>query len=309
MRPASRRRRRAAGLGTLLALGVLTAASCVGASAAAAGGTASRTGAPRALPTRALAPGDHTISLSVDGISRELILHVPPDPPVAHRPLLLIYHGLGDSAESTEQETDFSQVADQTGEVDAFLQGYDDSWNSQTGDTPAADAHVNDIAYTKAVISKLEGIVPFDHKRIVAVGFSNGALMVEDLGCAIARQLAYIIPVEGELGKTMSARCRPAAPISVYEIHGTADTAIYYNGGPILGHETVVLSAPQSVARWAHLDHCATTPATTYDSSTIKLTTYSHCAQHDSVVLRTLIGGVHQWEPDIGEVVASVLSG
>jgi polyhydroxybutyrate depolymerase len=307
VRSARRRQRRTSAVGALLALTLLGSAIAVGATRSPAlASSASHAPSHRALVPRTLSPGDHWISLTVGGIARGLILHVPPNPAVPNRPLLLIYHGLTDTAESTEQGTDFSQVADQTGEVVAFLQGYDDSWDSQTGWTPAALAHINDIAYTTAVIAKLKGVVPFDHQRVVAVGFSNGALMVEDLGCKIARQLEYVVPVEGELGATMSASCRPARPISVYEIHGTADTSISYNGGPILGHETVVLSAPKSVARWAHLDRCARTPTTTYTSTTIKLTTYSKCANHASVTLRTIIGGVHQWEWDIGAVVASL---
>jgi polyhydroxybutyrate depolymerase len=273
-------------------------------SAASAGATASAT---HLVTPRSLSPGDHALTLRVGTLARSLILHVPPNPALANRPLLLIYHGVNGTAQGTEDETDFAAVADQTGEVVAFLQGYDDSWNEGTGHTPAAQAHVNDVAYTAAVIAKLEGLVSFDHKRIVAVGFSNGALMVEDLGCKLARQLAMIVPVEGELAVSMSATCRPTRPMAVYEVHGTADAAIYYNGGPINGHGTVVLSAPKSVARWAHLDHCAATPATTRPGSSIKLTRYSRCRNHVTVTLRTIIGGVHQWGSNIGTVVHSIL--
>jgi polyhydroxybutyrate depolymerase len=166
---------------------------------------------------------------------------------------------------------------------------------------------VNDVAYTNAVIKLIGGLLPFDHKRIVAVGFSNGALMVQDLGCKIAGQLAMIVPVEGEMAATSSPGCHPSRPIRVYEIHGTADTEIYYNGGPIGGHGTVVLSAPKTVARWAQLDHCSATPTTTNPSASVKLTRYSRCRDKVSVVLRTLIGGVHQWTNNIGQLVEGVL--
>ena len=68
------------------------------------------------------------------------------------------------------------------------------------------------------------------------------------------------------------------------------------------------LSAPKSVARWAQLDHCSPlTPATSYPSSSVKLTTYARCRDRVKVVLRTLIGGVHQWTNDIGQLVEGVL--
>ena len=107
--------------------------------------------------------------------------------------------------------------------------------------------------------------------------------------------------------KTTAATCAPGRPIRVYEVHGTADTAISYWGGPIGGHGPVVLSAPKSVARWAQLDHCASTPRTTHPQASILLTSYGRCRDRVTVVLRTIGGGVHQWGSTIGQIVASVL--
>jgi polyhydroxybutyrate depolymerase len=251
------------------------------------------------------APGDHLLSLTVGGLTRTLILHVPLDDTAVHRPLLLVYHGATDTAQSTERTTDFTQVADLHGEVVAYLQGVDDHWNEQAGQS--TDAQVNDVAYTSAVIKMIERLLPFDHKRIVAVGFSNGALMVQDLGCKLAGQLALIVPVEGEMAAASSPGCHPARPIRVYEIHGTADSEIYYNGGPIGGHGTVVLSAPKTVARWAQLDHCSMRPTTTNPSSSVSIRTYSKCRIKVTAVLRTLYGGVHQWTNGIGQIVEGIL--
>jgi polyhydroxybutyrate depolymerase len=257
-----------------------------------------------AAPRAALAPGDHYETLVVGGLTRDFVLHVPPAV-VAHRPLLLIYHGHTDTAETTEHMTDFSQVADKTGEVVAYLQGVNDAWNEQAGGGP--NTGVNDVAYSSAVIASIESLIAFDHKRIVAVGFSNGAEMVEDLGCKLASTLAMIVPVEGEIAQTTAATCKPARPIGVYEVHGTADASISYNGGPINGHGVVVLSAPKSIARWAQLDHCAATTATTYPNATTKLTHFKRCRNKVAVTLRTIINGVHQWGSNIGQVVAANL--
>ena len=109
------------------------------------------------------------------------------------------------------------------------------------------------------------------------------------------------------IAASTSPVCHPKRPIRVYEVHGTSDTEILYNGGPIGGHGTIVLSAPKSVARWAQLDHCAATPKTSYPDSSTKLTTFSRCRNGVSVVLRTLYGGVHRWGSNIGEVFYSVL--
>ncbi len=296
----------------MMRAGRLVVLACAGALALCALSAcgASATPPPAAITTpKQATPGDHTVNVTVDGMVRTLILHVPPTPAVANRPLILVYHGALDTAEHTIATTDFEQVANQTGEVVAFLQGYDDTWNEGAGHTPAEQAHVNDVAFTSAAITEIESLVTFDHKRIVATGFSNGALMVEDLGCHLAGTIRLIVPVEGELPASVSKTCAPKHALFVYEIHGTADGSIPYGGGPFagVGGGTTVLSAPASVARWAKLDHCNATPKLTQPAATIKIAKYTKCTSSVSSILRTIVGGTHVWGSNIGELVTGAL--
>jgi polyhydroxybutyrate depolymerase len=251
--------------------------------------------------SHALSPGDHNFTLVVQGMERDFILHVPPGAPVAGRPLFLIFHGANATAGGTIGVTDFEQESNRTGEIVAFLQGVNNHWNEYSG--VFGSGGVNDVAYTAAVIQDIERHIGFDHARIVAAGFSNGALMVESLGCQLAKTLAMVVPVEGQITTTMAKTCAPARPISVYEIHGTSDALISYWGG---GHLSV-LSAPASVAKWAALDHCAKKPRNTTPSSSVKITTYVTCKKSVHVALMTIYGGVHRWTPGIGEIVTAAL--
>ena len=286
-------------------LAVAAGAATLGLALSACGTSASAPPAQNTTGTIAtphtMTPGDHVVGVTVDGRARSFILHVPPDPAVANRPLILVFHGAEDSDVSTEKGTDFATVADQYGEVVAFLQGYEDTWNEGAGHTPAEQAHLNDVAFTAAVIAKIETLLTFDHERIVASGFSNGALMVQDLGCRLAATLSLIVPVEGELPVTVSATCGPSRPISVYEIP--------YDGGPFhgVGGGTTVLSALSSVDRWATLDHCSPTPTVSTPASGITLTAYSKCHGNVTVTLRTIDGGSHQWTTGIGLLVTEAL--
>jgi len=248
---------------------------------------------------RSLSPGDHTFTLSVQGIQRSFILHVPTGAPAAKRPLILVYHGHGATAAGTIGVTDFEQESDRTGELVAFLQGVNNHWNEYSGVFGASG--INDVTYTKAVIYDIAAHIGFDHARIVAAGFSNGALMVESLGCQLARTLSLVVPVEGQLATSMVKACKPARPINVYEIHGTADASIPYGGGGYIG----VLSAPKSVAKWASLDHCAKTPTSSPPKSGVVMTTYRLCRKSTHVALMTIEGGVHRWTPNIGEIVTA----
>jgi polyhydroxybutyrate depolymerase len=248
---------------------------------------------------RSLSPGDHYITLSVQGMQRSFILHVPPGPPVAKRPLILVYHGHDATAQGTIGVTDFEQEADRTGELVAFLQGVDDHWNEYSG--VFGGTGINDVLYTRAVIFDIALQIGFDHSRIVATGFSNGALMVESLGCQLAKSLAMIVPVEGQLAASMVSACHPARPISLFEIHGTADASIPYGGGGYIG----VLSAPKSAETWASLDHCALKPKKSSPAYGIDVASYGPCRGKAHVALMTIIGGVHRWAPGIGEIVTA----
>jgi len=256
-------------------------------------------------PATASAPGDHTIDVAVQGRTRVLILHVP-TLYVATRPLIMVYHGAEGTASATAQQTDFEKVSNANGDLVAFMQGYENTWNEGAGHTPAEQAGINDVEYTAAAITQIESLVTFNHSRIAATGFSNGALMVEFLGCKLAKSLSLIVPVEGQLPVPVSPTCAPARSINVYEIHGTSDTAIPYNGGHFngVGGGTTVLSAPKSVARWAALDACKSKPAVSYASRTVLLTKYSKCRRGVTVTLQSIIGGTHQWGSDIGVIVS-----
>ena len=258
-----------------------------------------------------LNPGTHVLSLLVRARARSLIVYAPSTGARKPRPLVLVFHGALDTASATVGETDFKQVARQDGFVVAFLQGYANSWNDGLADTPANRAGVNDVAFTSAAITKLESVLLIDPARVSAVGFSNGALMVQYLGCHLASKLTLIVPVEGEIAVADSKACQPTRPISVFEVHATADSAIPFNGGSFntsFGGQVTVLSASATVAFWAGLDGCDSIATTTRTNSSTNVTTYPGCRNGSSVALNTIIGGSHQWPTNIGELVEQAMA-
>jgi polyhydroxybutyrate depolymerase len=266
--------------------------------------------APRTATFNHLSSGEHSLTLTVGHLQRTFIVEVPAKKPVANRALVLVYHGATDTASNTITETDLLPEAAARGDVVAFLQGYDDTWNEGSGSTAASLAHVNDVAFTAAVIARLRTLLSFDPRRVAAVGISNGAIMVEDLGCHQASVISLIVPVEGQLSTGQSASCAPVRPVSVYEIHQTGDPIIPYNGGYFstsVGHDTM-LSAPNSVARWAHLDGCSSGPVIYGRRTTVSLTKYSKCRGRSFVTLRTIYGDEHAWPPNFGQLVVQELA-
>lgn len=250
----------------------------------------------------------HFTVATADGRAREYIVYAPPGA-AARRPLVLVYHGAEATAEGTAQETDFIQAANQLGFVVAFLQGYENTWNEGAGGTPARQAHVNDVEFTSAALSQIEHGYSIDPTRIAASGFSNGALLAELLGCQLANRITLIAPVAGPLPVSVSPNCRPARPISVLAMHGTADQSIPYSGGHFegIGGGTTVLSAPASAARWAALDGCKRKAQSTDSAQATLLSTYSACRKQVVVQLRSLQGQGHGWPANVGVLVGEFL--
>jgi polyhydroxybutyrate depolymerase len=256
--------------------------------------------------------GLKTVGLESGGHQRTYLLYVPPGDASDHRlPLVLVFHGADDTALHTAGETDLLSIAEHSHNmILVFAQGYEDTWNEGTGRTPAAQAHINDVAFTATILRRVESNYAIDPHRVVATGFSNGALLTEYLGCTLSRQLTMIAPVEGELPKSESGTCQPADPLSVYEVHGTADSEIPYGGGPfsgVGGGTTVVLSASASAARWATLDHCSGAPRNTHSGALI-IGTDDGCGDGVTVTLATIDGGQHEWPSGWGPTLVNAIA-
>lgn len=254
--------------------------------------------------------GLRSATIRSGGRTRTYLIYVPSAAKDQPLPLVLVFHGANQSAAGAAATVDLLHVAERRHNmIVAFLQGYKDTWNEGAGDTPARHAGVDDVAFTAAVLHAIEARYKVDRQRIAATGLSNGALLTELLGCSLAANLTLIAPVEGQLPVSVSERCRPSEPISVYEVHGTDDQAIPYGGGHFngVGGGTTVLSAPASARRWATLNHCAASGRRSH-SGAVTFDTYGGCRAGVTVTLASIKGGQHQWPADFGQSLSSVLS-
>jgi polyhydroxybutyrate depolymerase len=122
--------------------------------------------------------------------------------------------------------------------------------------------------------------------RRAALGLAVAGL----LGCEDSAQIAAIAPVAGGYGG--QPRCHPARPVSVLEIHGTADRVVPYFGKA--GRPTAN-GLPPFVNGWVRRDRCrsAATPQAIAPRTT--LFTFSRCAAGVTVEHNRIRSGRHQW--------------
>jgi polyhydroxybutyrate depolymerase len=230
-------------------------------------------------------PGSRGVHLSYGDTTRFFQIHVPPHAAAGHKlPLVLALHGAGSSGTKMETYSGFSGQADRYGFVAVYPSALGATWN-----ITAAPAGANDVGYTATVISIVKAALCVDPNRVYATGVSNGAGMVALLGCALSSQLTAIAPVDGVYNG--QPPCQPTRPVSVLEIHGTADTIAPYYAGAV-GASAV--GPPPLVRAWVHRDSCNITASTRTIAIRTVLYRWSGCSGAAVEHIR-IQGGTHQW--------------
>jgi polyhydroxybutyrate depolymerase len=229
-----------------------------------------------------------TMHITVDGLDRNAIVHIPARAAVDETkpwPVVIALHGSSSAAAILQSTTDFDTVADQNGFVAVYPEGLlvhdEQSWNAGQCCEPATSAGVNDVGFIGQLIDALITDQQVDAARVFVTGHSNGAILAQKIGCELADRVAAVASVAGALDNGWS--CRPSRPMSLLEIHGTADQNVRYEYGA------------EAAAAWRALDDCINTIRTSASSETV---TSSTCAASTEVKLVTIDGGAHAWPDD-----------
>jgi len=176
------------------------------------------------------------LKLVVDGVEREYLLHVPSALPAAQAvPLVLVFHGGGGTAAGMMALTRFNALADRERFLVAYPQGIGKGWNDGriTQVSLAHRDNVNDLTFIDALLAHLSRQFRIDPRRVFATGISNGGIFSHYLAASRAEKIAAIAPVAGGIAQPFDQVFRPAAPVSVLIIQGTADPLVPYAGGRI----------------------------------------------------------------------------
>ncbi len=161
---------------------------------------------------------------------------------------------------------------------------------------------VDDVAYLGVLLDEVEAQYPVDATRVYVTGFSNGAAMAHRVGCEMADRVAAIAPVSGGNQFAAVAPCEPARPVSVLEVHGTADPCWTYERSTRACLEQdprPKVGARESTLGWVERLGCVAEPEVTAmpdvvdDGMTTTVETWTGCAGEVEVRLMTIDGGGH----------------
>ena len=244
-------------------------------------------------------PGSTTLSPSIGGHVRTVVVHVPAGYPGTRQvALVLNMHGSGSTAADQESFTGMDATADHDGFIVAYPQalipdgtGFD--WNVPgvplVGGRAVPANAADDVSFLVQLVTLMEHDYCVDPTRVYATGFSGGARTASQLACDASTVFAAVAPVSG---LRRPAPCPATRAVPVLTFHGTADPVDPYDGH---GQAYWTYSVPQAAQDWASQDGCSTAAATTHPGPGVTLATYGGCRDGATVELYTISGEGHEW--------------
>jgi polyhydroxybutyrate depolymerase len=173
---------------------------------------------------------------------------------------VILLHGYSASGSIQDLYFGMTAVSDKRGFLYAFPDGLIDTsskryWNATDACCDLGGTNVDDSTYISSLITQIQARYTVDAKRIFLVGHSNGGFMSYRMACDHSDQVAAIASLAGAMLADV-AKCAAKSPVSVLQIHGTADGTVLFDGGQFGGH--AYPSAKTTVADWVTFDGCAT---------------------------------------------------
>lgn len=248
-----------------------------------------------------LRAGNHTLHITVAGVVRSVVVHVPARALGHPAPLLITFHGSGGTGPRMAASSGLLPVADRAGFIAAFPTAAKPRYVWNAYGRPGPD----DVGFTRSLLSRLQASACVDLRRVSAAGSSVGGGFAARLACDMSRQLAGVAVVAGALAGL--ATCPTGNAVSILAIHGTADPVAQYWGRNGIGGVFAWL------ARWLARDDCGPTIHTSIAAPGVQRLTWAPC-QGGSVVQHLIINhGRHQWPgadpPDPGPVATITAAG
>lgn len=225
-------------------------------------------------------------------IQRTYLLHIPKGyHDTVGQSLVLNFHGHGSNAEQQQYRTGFSTLADTYDVIVAYPQGVvgpDHRTGWATG--PGWNPQTNDVLFASNLLNRLQSTLCINPHKIFAAGFSNGGGMTNVLACKLAGRFAAFASVSGAY-PAVPGGCQPARPVPFFEMHGTGDRIVPYNGSFLKGYPPVTLWLQQ----WARRDGCTVGPTVFFNQANIIGEKWTGCRNHVTIVHYQIGDMGHMW--------------
>lgn len=237
-------------------------------------------------------------SVRIGTVDRTFRLYTPPTVEAGTpSPLILVYHGAGQSAAAAEQMTWFYPSARDARVRVAFMASLGDYWSTPA--SPPGAWAVDDMGFTRGVIDTLVAEGAVDPERVYATGYSNGAVFVQRLACYLPGRIAAVSMVAATVSRELTAACSfPRGMPSMFFL-GDADNQFYWDEG--VAANFFQYGGPGSAGYWAGANGCPASPDTVTvpdradDGTTAELWHYTGCRDGAELRFYRIVRGGHTW--------------
>ncbi len=211
-------------------------------------------------------------------------------------PLVFNFHGLGSNSLQQMLYGDFRSIADTANFIIVHPQGTTSSvfgstfWNAYFGQS------VNDFDFISDLIDTISSNYSVDPNRIHSTGMSNGGYMSLALAAEFDDLFASVASVTGSMTRLFPISPNNTKPISVLQIHGTADSTVKYLGDASSHDISYVIDY------WKTHNNTVSVPVidsipniSVTDNCNAKRYTYGGGTNNTEVIHYKVFGGAHTW--------------
>ena len=211
-------------------------------------------------------------------------------------PLVFNFHGLGSNSLQQMLYGDFRSIADTANFIVVHPQGTTSTslgatfWNAYFGQA------VNDFGFVLDLINTISSDYSINPDRIHSTGMSNGGYMSLALASEFDNLFASVASVTGSMTRLFPISPTNTKPISVLQIHGTADSTVKYLGDAASHDISYVIDY------WKNHNNTSSTPfvdsipnVSTIDNCDAKRYTYGSGINNTEVIHYKVFGGAHTW--------------
>jgi polyhydroxybutyrate depolymerase len=207
-------------------------------------------------------------------------------------PVVLAFHGFGQNGEQLRELSGLDEAGAAGGFIVVYLEAAMGAWDIfEVNKTLGLD----ELAYVREVLNRVNRAYVTDTRRIIAVGLSNGGVMAQHVGCRLSDRIAGVVSVAASMPRLLSESCFPDQPMSALYLLGTADTFFPVAGGGAL------LSVDGTMQVWARAADCSgqrqriALPDREDDGTRVYRSAWRSCRDGAQVELDSIVGGGHAW--------------
>tara|TARA_B110000027_G_scaffold67076_1_gene71746 strand:+ start:161 stop:1033 length:873 start_codon:yes stop_codon:yes gene_type:complete len=209
-------------------------------------------------------------------------------------PLVFGFHGAGGSAEQFIYNPTLDSLISNGDFIGIYPNGHSNAGNNggywNLGNEPT---NANDVEFVNLIIDTLLNFSNINFKKVYAIGYSNGAGMVNLLG----KQTDYFKAIAPLFSQQLisTGNILKDSTLSVFQLNGEIDVVIPLNGGNTDVGE--FMSASNSALNWASNFNCDIVGIATTDNwnnIVIESTIYGNCDNNHEVKKLVAIGQGHE---------------